>query len=369
MDNAATTRPIVDNAWAAHMQQGWYNPSAAYAPAARVFVGLKQARQLLCDMTGLAGHVVFTSGGTEANNTAILSAYKKNAHYITSTIEHPSVYATFKRFELMGARVDYVQPRNYCIMADDVAKLMCDDTALVSIMHVNNETGALNDIREIAHAVKVRNARTAVHSDGVQALFKTPIASDCLSNVDYYTVSAHKIHALKGTGALVTAPGKAIRPLFYGGEQEQTLRPGTENTLGIQVFSEALERGKNEFEKTLSHCTVLQQQLIDGLFGIKDAVMNLPGVKVPHIINVSFPGVRAEVLVRALGERGIYIGTGAACSRGKISRVLLESGISRDAAESSVRISLSADNSKEDIDVCLGELERTLRQLRKFGRH
>jgi cysteine desulfurase len=347
------------------MEQGWYNPSAAYAPAARVFVGLKQARQLLCDVTGLAGRVLFTSGGTEANNTAILSALKRTAHYITSTIEHPSVYATFKRIESMGVRVDYVKPRKYGILADDVAELVCDDTALVSIMHVNNETGALNDIGDIARAVKARNARAAVHSDGVQALFKTPLS---LQGVDYYTVSAHKIHALKGTGALVTAADKAIKPMHYGGEQEQKMRPGTENTLGVQAFAQALESGRDSYEKTALHCNELQQRLIDGLSVISDAVPNMPEAKVPHIINVSFLGVRAEVLVRALGERGIYVGTGAACSRGKLSRVLLESGISRDAAESAVRISLSGDNTKEDIDICLGELERTLRQLRKFGR-
>jgi len=242
-----------------------------------------------------------------------------------------------------------------------------DDTALISIMHVNNETGALNDIGAICRAVKAKNPSAAFHSDGVQALFKTE-SNLSGSGIDYYTVSAHKINALKGTGAIIAAKGSALKKLHHGGSQEFSLRPGTENTLGIQAFAEALERGQSTFTDTLAHCTALGKRLTDGLSGIEGATLNLPPEKVPHIVNVSFSGVRAEVLVRVLGQKGIYIGTGAACSRGKTSRVLTESGISKQAAEGAVRISLGKQNTMNDIDICLEEIDIALRQLRKLRR-
>lgn len=367
LDNAATTKPIIDKAILNHLDEGWYNPSAAYAPAAKVFIEMKKTRQLLNDITGLNCDVIFTSGGTEANNTAIFSAFKSGAHYITSAVEHSSVYEMFLHLESLGAEVDYIKPKGFCIKPEDVAAKVRENTALVSIMHVNNETGALNDIRAIASAVKAKNPRTHFHSDGVQALFKTNI-NLAGSDVDYYTVSAHKINALKGTGALLVHKDKAIGKLHHGGEQEYALRPGTENTLGIQVFEEALKRGKEAFSESIKTIQALHDRLVDGLKNIEGAQLNLPDEKVPHIVNVSFTGLRAEVLVRVLGDKGIYIGTGAACSRGKLSRILLESGIDRSIAEGAVRISMSTMNTPEDIDTCIEAIDKAVKQLRRFSR-
>ena len=366
-DNAATTRPIVEIAFAAHMENGWYNPSAAYAPAADVFLGIKKTRQVIAEIVGMEGECFFTSGGTEANNTAIMSCRKHNAHYITSAIEHPSVYETFRHLETLGARVDYVKPRQHCIQAEDVAALVRKDTALVSIMHVNNETGALNDIAQICSAVKAKNPAAAFHSDGVQALFKTEIN---LANVgaDYYTVSAHKIHALKGTGALLARRGRAIRQMHFGGEQELSLRPGTENTLGIQAFREALERGRGGYLAAAKKVRTLSERLVHGLTEMEGVSLNLPARKVPHIVSASFEGVRAEVLVRLMGEKGIYLGTGAACSRGKISRILLENGTDRALAQGAVRFSLDALNTEDEIMICLEEIQSALKTLRRFRR-
>ncbi len=366
LDNAATTKPVLEKALAHHMQQGWYNPSCAYGPAANVFIGMKRARELLTGITGATGDCLFTSGGTEANNTVVISSFKPGAHYITSTVEHPSVYNAFKHIESLGACVDYIKPQDFCIRAQDVEGAVRKNTALVSIMNVNNETGALNDIAAIARVVKSANEAALFHSDGVQALFKTAI--DLSANVDYYTVSAHKIHALKGTGALLTGRDAVLRGLLHGGEQEYTLRPGTENTLGIQAFSEALERGKESVTSSIEKVEALQHRLLSALERMEDARVNLPASKVPHIVSVSFPGIRAEVLVRVLGEKGIYIGTGAACSRGKVSRVLLESGFSKQAAEGTIRISMSALNKESDIDICAEELEKAVKKLRSFGR-
>lgn len=366
LDNAATTRPLTERSIERHIKDGWYNPSCAYSPAAKTFIEIKEARELLKATTGARGDCVFTSGGTEANNTVIMSAFKKGAHYITSAIEHPSVYNAFKHLEDMGASVDYIKPRGSCVRAEDVAAAVRKNTALVSIMHVNNETGALCDVVSVARAVKAENPKTLVHSDGVQALLKTPVS--LADHIDYYTVSAHKIHGLKGTGAVLTGENGGIKRLLYGGEQESALRPGTENTLGIQAMGEALQRGSERLDENAETVSRLNKRLLELLAGIEDAIINLPEHRIPHIVSVTFPGVRAEVLVRALGEKGIYVGTGAACSRGKVSRVLLESGLKKELAEGTIRISMSALNTNNDIEVCAQELDKAVKQLRMFGR-
>lgn len=368
LDNAATTKPYFDEIAANHAKNGWYNPSAAYKAAEAVFSEIKSIRQTITGRLGLKdGTCVFTSGGTEANNMAVLSSMRKNAHYVTSTIEHPSVYVMFKHLEQQGAQVDYVTPRGLHIEPDDVAALVKENTALVSIMHVNNETGALSDIKKIRQAVHAKNSNTLFHADGVQALLKTPVDINDLG-VDYYTVSAHKIHGLKGTGALLARQGRTIKPVLLGGSQESVLRAGTENTLGIQVFGEALRRGFAD-SKTLAHVEALRSALVSGLKQIEGAVVNIPDAYMPHIVSVSFEGIRAEVLVRLLGDQGIYIGTGAACSRGKVSRVILECGIKRSLAEGTVRISMSDNNTADDIQICLEALDKAVRQLRRFSQH
>ncbi len=365
LDNAATTKPLLKSSIEKHLETAWYNPSSAYGPAVEVFREIKETRELLKSITGM-GECIFTSGGTEANNTAVMSAYKTGAHYITSAIEHPSIYNAFKHLETLGANVDYIKPRGFCIHAEDVAAAVRDNTALVSIMHVNNETGALNDINSIAGAVKAKNPDALFHSDGVQALYKTSLA--LAADIDYYTLSAHKIHALKGTGAILAGNNVGIKKLLHGGDQEFALRPGTENTLGIQAFLEALEAGKGDLAESNKRIEALEQALLGSMAGIEGAKVNLPENKVPHIVNISFPGIRAEVLVRVLGEKGIYIGTGAACSRGKLSRVLLESGVQREYAQGAVRISMSRFTTLREIEICAGELKSAVKKLREFGR-
>lgn len=366
MDNAATTRPMVKNSLQAHLESGWYNPSAAYAGAEKVFIGVKRIREALEKELGVAG-CVFTSGGTEANSLAVRSGLKQGAHYITSAIEHPSVFETFRHLAMEGAEVDFVKPRGYHICAQDVAALVREKTALVSVMHVNNETGAINDIKAICAVVKAKKPDILFHSDGVQALLKTD-TSLAGSGVDFYTVSAHKIHALKGAGALLTAQGRNVKALMYGGEQENLLRPGTENTIGIQAFGEALEVGLKGYEENIARVSAMHDRLVPALARMEGAMLHMPESKVPHIVNVSFEGLRAEVLVRLLGEKGIYIGTGSACSRGKLSRTLTECGLMRDEVEGAVRISMSALNTQEEIDLFLKELETAIKQLRRFGR-
>lgn len=367
LDNAATTQPLTQRALQRHLKDLWYNPSAVYRKAEDVFSEIKRVRRLVMAHFGQPDGCVFTSGGTEANNMAITALCRRGGRCITSTIEHPSVYEMFRYLEQNGVHVDYVKPRGYSVHPDDVAALVTAETALVSVMHVNNETGAVNDICAIGRAAKAKNPDVLVHSDGVQALLKIPMDFGA-GVIDAYSVSAHKIHALKGTGALLTRKGVRLRPLLHGGGQEQTLRSGTENTLGIMSFGEALENGAASYEADMAHVSQLRKELIGGLGLIEDAVVNQPENGVPHIVSVSFGGVRSEVLARVMGEKGVCIGTGSACSRGKLSRVLLECGIGRAFAEGTVRISFSAQNTEDDVSVCLEELKSAVAQLRRFAR-
>lgn len=359
LDNAATTKPL-SNILEYHAKSGWYNPSAAYSPAEAVFAAIAKTRKQILQAAGFNnGGCVITSGGTEANNICIMSAFRPGAHYITSTIEHPSVFSVFKFMEKQGARVNYIKPKGFCISAKDVAEQVRQETALVSIMHVNNETGALNDIGAICAAVKAKNCAALFHSDGVQALYKTPVSLTTMG-VDTYSVSAHKIHGLKGTGALLYKKGTVLKPLLFGGGQENNLRPGTENTIGIQSFDAALRLGGMDY----AYAQKLHDELICGISVIPDTVIHMPEKKVPHILSVSFNGIRAEVLVRLLGSQGIYIGSGAACSRGKVSRVLLECGVPRALAEGSVRISLCRYNTQEEIKILIDAIKKAVKQLR-----
>ncbi len=366
LDNAATTKPMTKAAVQRHMNQSWYNPSAVYRQAEAVFKEIKNVRQQLIAAVRLQGNCVFTSGGTEANSLVLSSYGKRGAHMITSAIEHPSVYETCRNLEQNGLRVDYVKPLCFNIHPEDIAALVTDDTALVSVMHVNNETGALNDITAIGRAVKAKNPRTVVHADGVQALLKTDVDLST-GYIDCYTVSAHKIHALKGTGALLTRQGVSLNPMHVGGSQEQSLRAGTENTLGIMAFGEALEEIA-QLEENNKQVDQLRDAFVSGVTQIDNCIVNTPERFVPHIVSVSFEGVRGEVLARVMGEKGICIGTGAACSRGKLSRVLLECGVKRSFAEGTVRISFSAHNTLEEVAVCLEELKSAVTQLRRFAR-
>ena len=366
LDNAATTKPMTQAALQRHFEQGWYNPSAVYGQAEAVFKEIRQVRQQLAAAVRLQGSCVFTSGGTEANSLAVSSYGKRGAHMIISAIEHPSVYETCRYMEQGGVRMDYVKPRGFNIHPDDVAALVTEDTALVSVMHVNNETGALNDVVAIGRAVKAKNPATMVHADGVQALLKTNVDLSA-GYIDCYTVSAHKIHALKGTGALLTRQGVSLKPMHMGGSQEQSLRAGTENTLGIMAFGEALEENAR-IEENIKHVKQLREVFVAGAEQIDNCIVNTPESFVPHIVSVSFEGVRGEVLARVMGEKGICIGTGAACSRGKLSRVLLECGVKRTFAEGTVRISFSGQNTLDEVAVCLEELKSTVTQLRRFSR-
>ena len=373
LDNAATTKPldILKELAAAHAADGWMNPSAMYPPAVEKGAVLKAARAAICAPLR-ARDAVFTSCGTESANTVIFGGWKRQGkkplHFITSVYEHPCVYESFRTLEAMGHTVDYAEPESDgSIHAKDVAELVRDDTALVSIMHVNNETGAINDIAAIAAAVKAKNPLTAFHADGVQGYIKEPFDM-ARSKVDYYTVSAHKIHGIKGAGAIFM--NKAPRPYIIGGGQEGGVRSGTENTLGIEMFAAAADYMYKNRDEVTRNIAAARAALLGALSDVPDVVMLSPENGAEHILNLSFPGIRGEVLLHLLERDGIYISTGSACSskKGRISRAHKAMRLDAATAEGSVRISFSKDNTEEESQTAALAIKKALAQYRGFIR-
>jgi len=375
LDNAATTRPLSELEALVHeyMRGGWYNPSSLYRPAALVHTAVNSARKSVLEaLRAPKGELLFTSGGTEANNTVLAGFTKRKRHFVTSGIEHPSIYEAMKSLMREGHAVDFIRPKaDLTIAASDVAAAVREDTALVSVMHVNNETGAVNDIAGIAAVVKKANPSAAFHSDGVQAFLKVPFSLEG-SGVDLYTVSAHKIHAFKGAGALYAANRALLKPLFLGGGQEGGYRAGTENTLGLLAFRAACTHFTEHFESYTVKMRILRDRLLSGLEGLGGVLVNAaPQEKsAPHILNVSFTGIRAEVLLHALEEEGIYIGTGSACSskKGMGSRVLKAMGYDKERIEGAVRLSVSPFNTEEEIDTALEAIKAKYGILKGFKR-
>lgn len=374
LDNAATTRPIAGaaDAVAAHIDSMWYNPSALYAPAMAAEKILRDARQTVARPCG-AKNVIFTSCGTEANNMVIFGGWKRRGskpmHFITSLYEHPAAYEPFKILQDMGHAVDFVMPDEYGhISAEDVCALVRPDTALVSIMHVSNETGALNDIEAIASAVKQLNPNTLFHSDGVQGYLKCPVN---MNKVDYYTVSAHKVHGFKGTGALLMGNSLPVKPYIHGGGQEKGMRSGTENTAGIAVFERAVANYEKHHAEYIGAMNAFSRVLRSELSSLDGAYILTPEVgAAPHITTLSIDGVRGETLMHMLEDIGIYISTGSACSSKKVKETRMKRSfrLSDKAAEGVIRISSCGTNTEEEAYIAANEIKKAALALRRYIR-
>lgn len=373
LDNSATTRAFDEAADAARdaLQGHYFNPSASYHAAIEAQQRLDAVRAQVLAMLGMrGGEVYFTAGGTEANNLAIQGAFAgagRRGHFITSAVEHPAVLETMEEIRRQGARVD-VLPVDACghIQPEALAEAVCDDTVLISIMHVNNETGAVQDISRLAQAAKEKKNDLLFHSDGVQAFCR--VQAD-LQGVDLYTVSGHKIHAGKGIGALAARDRRCLRPVIFGGGQEQGLRSGTENVPGIYALGAALalweQNGENWRAKLAQGKDRLREKLFAGGLAVQNGLS-----EAPHILNVSFPGVRAATMQQALDEEGVLVSTGSACkSRGaRTSPVLLAMGIAPALAQSAIRISLSPQNTFDEMDQAADIMCRQAARLKRFVR-
>ena len=319
----------------------------------------------------------FTSGGTESDNMALIGAARANKragnHLITSSIEHPAIINTMRFLEEEeGFRVTYLPVDQYGrIRLDALKEALCEDTILVSIMYVNNEVGSVQPIQEAASIVKAYNKDILFHVDAVQGFGKYKIYPKKLK-VDMCSISGHKIHGPKGVGALYIGENVKIRPIVYGGGQQHDMRSGTENVPGIAGLGVAAKMMYQNFDEKVEHLYQLKERMAEGLSKIDDVVINGMPVRegAPHILSVSFLGIRSEVLLHTLEDRNIYVSAGSACSshKRKPSATLSAMGMSNAQIENTVRISFSEENTFEEVDYCLEVLNEVLPMLKRYAR-
>ena len=369
LDNSATTRVCEAAAEKAlYMMTACYgNPSSLHSKGFAAEKEMTAARAILAEkLSAQPGEIYFTSGGTESDNIAILGAAraKKRAgnRIVTTAIEHPAVLNTMAQLEKEGFEVIYVQPESDGnIPAEKFAEVIDAKTILVSVMMVNNETGAILPLKEIAGIIKRKKAPALFHTDAVQAFCKLPISPKRLG-LDLVSVSGHKVHAPKGVGALYVKSGVRILPNSFGGGQEKNLRPGTEGVPQVCAFGAAVQamRPEREAEKTVRD---VRDHLLQRLAEIPEVTLNSPEDALPYIVNLSAGRVRAETMLHFLAERGIFVSSGSACGKAKPSHVLEAMGLSDLRIDTSLRVSLSAENTKEEMDAFADALLEGLRTL------
>ncbi|MDR1465470.1 MAG: cysteine desulfurase [Oscillospiraceae bacterium] len=369
LDNSATT-PLCPEAVAAMEEEltaQWGNPSSLHRVGLEAGQLLAESRRaiatrLSCDPT----EVIFTSGGTEGNNLAILGAAhalrRRGRRIVTSSVEHSSVTESTRElasrgFEVINLPVD----RSGRVSEQDLMRAVNGETILVSLMAVNSEVGTMEPVEAMRRAVQMNRAPALIHCDAVQAFGKLPVIPSRLG-VDLLTVSSHKIHGPKGVGALYVRRGVRLQPLVYGGGQEGKLRPGTEPMPAIAGFAAAARALPNP-NQALERVTPLRDRLVQGLLAMNGVRVNSPQNALPYVINFSVPGLRSEPMLNFLSERGIYVSSGSACSKGKKSRVLQAMGLSDAEVASALRVSLSRYTTWEEIDALLYGLGEALAVL------
>ena len=356
LDNSATTRPFdgVIDVMDRCMREQYFNASAAYKPAVDVDRAMRECRKTIAAQLGIQeSGVIFTGGGTESDNLAILgtaAALRQRANFVCSAIEHPAVAETIRRVEQMGhtVRVLPIDARGVVDLA--ACETVIDEhTALVSCMQVSNETGAIQPVEALAKLARRKNPNVRIHVDGVQGFMRVPMHMERMG-VDLYALSGHKIHGPKGIGVLAVRPGVRLIPQITGGGQEKGLRPGTENVPGIAAMGLAAQLMNDRCAENFAHFTALRQRMITNLSQSPAVCINSPADAAPYIVNCSVQGVRSEVMIHYLEQFGIYVSSGSACAKGERSHVLTAMGLSRDRIDSAVRVSMTDTTTPEEID-------------------
>lgn len=369
LDNSATTRVCKAAAEKAlyMMTECYGNPSSLHSKGFAAEKEMTAARAAIAEkLSAQPGEIYFTSGGTESDNIAILGAAhaKKRVgnRIVTTAIEHPAVLNTMAQLEREGFQVIYVQPEaDGNIPAEKFAEVIDAKTILVSVMTVNNETGAVLPLKEIAGIIKRKKAPALFHTDAVQAFCKLPLSPKRLG-VDLISVSGHKVHGPKGVGALYVKSGVRILSHSFGGGQEKNLRPGTEGVPQICAFGAAVKAMPAERDAEMTVREV-RDHLLGRLRAMPEVTLNSPENAMPYIVNLSAGRVRAETMLHFLAERGIYVSSGSACGKAKPSHVLTAMELPAQRIETSLRVSLCAENTKEEIDAFADALAEGLATL------
>ena len=370
LDNAATTqtRPEAAQAAVTAMTEEWGNPSSRYAFGQEASGRLKEHRaQVAAGLGCRPEEVYFLSCGTEGDNWAIAAAVEKNRrkgkHIITTAIEHAAVLEPIRELERQGYEVTWLQPdQQGIITAEQVEAALRPDTILVAMMLVNNELGTVLPVAETARAIRAARCPALLHCDAVQGFLKVPFTPEGLG-VDTLAVSGHKVHAPKGIGALYSRRGLRLPPLIRGGGQEEGLRSGTEPTAQTAAFAAAVEAGRASLERDLAHMRELKD------YAARTLREQVPGLELigagtaPHILPVTLPGYKSEVVLRFLSDRGIYVSSGSACHKGKPSHVYAALKLPKPQLDGILRISFSYDTAREDVDALVQGLKEAQAQL------
>lgn len=368
LDNAATTKPDGECLERAKqfLTQKFYNPSALYAEGYTLHREIASARSNIINAVANDRdfNIIFTSCGTEADNHALFCGAKRG-NLVTTLGEHSAVFAAANELKERGIEVRFAELNgDGSVNVQSLLSLVDDKTSLVSVIHVNNETGAVNDVNKIADLVKRVNSRVLFHSDGVQAYGKIPFKLG--NNIDLYSISAHKIGGLKGTGALLVRKSTHIKPFIYGGGQEDGMRSGTENVFGIKTFEYAAQKRYENLSENFNRVSALNGILRKRLDGSLFKIISAENAS-PYILCVAANGVRGEIILHEVNDKGLIIGTGSACSsnsKKRYSRVILACGIGEDTADGVLRLSFSPETTDSEVEAAAEILNETVK-LRK----
>lgn len=376
-DNSATTKVLdcVKDAVVDAMCVNYGNAAAKHRKGVEAENLIREAKKAIADTLKVQEkEILFTSGGTESNNTALIGTALANRragkHLITTGVEHPSIYNTMSFLEEMGFEVTYL-PVDYLghISLEDLEKAIREDTILVSVMYVNNEVGAVEPIEAISQCIKKKNPKTLFHVDAIQAYGKYKIRPK-KQGIDLLSVSGHKIHAPKGVGFLYIRDGVKIRPILFGGGQQKGMRSGTENVPGCVGLGVAAREAYKDFDARIEKLYTLREHLIAGLKPLGGVTINgsEDRTNAPQIVSASFEGVRSEVLLHALEDKGVYVSSGSACSSNHpgISGTLKGIGVKKELLDSTIRFSLGDLNTEEEVNYAIGVLGELLPVLRRY---
>ena len=380
LDNAATTRvfPEVRDIMLQVMEKDFGNPSSRHTKGieAEGYV-TKAVQQIAGTLKCQPKEIILTSGGTESNNMALIGTALANQragkHVITTRIEHASIHEPFGRLEQMGYEAQYLPvDHNGHLQPEVLEEAVREDTLLVSVMMVNNEMGAVEDIKKLVTVAKQKNPNVIFHVDAIQAYGKYKIVPKRLG-IDLMSVSGHKIHGPKGSGFLYVRDGVKISPIILGGGQQRGMRSGTENVPAIAGLGEAVRLIYQQHSEKVERLYALKQRLIDGLTAMEGVSINgINGLSLtetaPHIVSASFDGIKSEVMLHALAQEGVYVSSGSACSSNHpvLSGTLKAIGVEDRLLDSTLRFSFSVLSTEEEVDHALEAVAKVLPQLRRF---
>ncbi len=380
LDNAATTRvfPEVRDIMLQVMEKDFGNPSSRHTKGieAEGYV-TKAVQQIAGTLKCQPKEIILTSGGTESNNMALIGTALANRragkHVITTRIEHASIHEPFGRLEQMGYEAQYLPvDHNGHLQPEVLEEAVREDTLLVSVMMVNNEMGAVEDIKKLVAVAKQKNPNVIFHVDAIQAYGKYRIVPKRLG-IDMMSVSGHKIHGPKGSGFLYVRDGVKISPIILGGGQQRGMRSGTENVPAIAGLGEAVHLIYQQHSEKVERLYALKQRLIDGLTAMEGVTINgINGLSLtetaPHIVSASFDGIKSEVMLHALAQEGVYVSSGSACSSNHpdLSGTLKAIGVEDRLLDSTLRFSFSVLSTEEEVDHALEAVAKVLPQLRRF---